>query len=383
MGYNKGNLIERKQLKMAEKRTCFIITPIGDENSEIRRHIDGVIDSVIIPTMENDYDISVAHRMYKIGSIDREVLERIYRSDLVIANLTGNNPNVMYELALRHALGSPCIIMAEENTNLPFDIKGESTIFYRDDLKSASETKKALKNYLINIDYNDKKTSSPIHYNISTERIISKIANYLEKTTIINKSGSIKLGIKQIYDKPWERPIREEIKTAKEFYSIAYAGDKFIEEHREQFIAAFKKGAIIKILIGTKGSKFCKEVDLMEKIITNEITSLDPKIDTVINEFKRVEKESRENGNRGKIEIRSFNTEFRNAVMIYKDNEGNYTAQLTVMFGYKRASDCMMIEFGEGEGLDDCMEYFNRVWDLHSENVLYDSQDSKTFLVTM
>ena len=47
---------------------------------------------------------------------------------MIIADLTGNNPNVYYELSLRHAIGKPVIHMALEGTSLSFDIRDNRTI---------------------------------------------------------------------------------------------------------------------------------------------------------------------------------------------------------------------------------------------------------------
>ena len=48
------NIIEvgsdvRRGRKNDEEKTCFVVTPIGDENAPIRRHIDGIIDQAIFP----------------------------------------------------------------------------------------------------------------------------------------------------------------------------------------------------------------------------------------------------------------------------------------------------------------------------------------------
>ena len=99
------------------KMKCFIITPVGNENDEIRRHVDGIIDAVIIPVLK-DYQIDVPHRITNMGSITKQIIRSIYESDLVIANLTTANPNVMYEQAFRHAVGKPVITIAEEGTLL-------------------------------------------------------------------------------------------------------------------------------------------------------------------------------------------------------------------------------------------------------------------------
>ena len=126
---------------MKEKKTCFVVTLIGDENTAIRRHIDGIIDQAIIPAIGAEFEIKVAHREYEIGSINDRVIEQVYNSDLIIANLTGLNPNVMFEIAIRYSFGKPAIVIAEKGTKLPFDIVDENTIFYINDPAGAAELK--------------------------------------------------------------------------------------------------------------------------------------------------------------------------------------------------------------------------------------------------
>ena len=116
------------------KKSCFVVTPIGKETDSIRRHIDGIIKAVIEPILKKyDYEMFVPHQMSMPGSIDKQIIKKLYQCELVIANLTNVNPNVMYELALRHCFGTPLIIIAENGTVLPFDIGNQRTIFYHND----------------------------------------------------------------------------------------------------------------------------------------------------------------------------------------------------------------------------------------------------------
>ena len=141
---------------MAQKEKCFIITPIGDDTDPIRRHIEGIIDAAIIPALGDQYEIVVAHKISEPGSITKQVIDKVYNSKLVIANLTNRNPNVMYELALRHATGKPAIMIAEKGTPLPSDIIMQRTIFYHNDAKGVLELRDALKKTAYEIDFEKK-----------------------------------------------------------------------------------------------------------------------------------------------------------------------------------------------------------------------------------
>lgn len=148
---------------MANKDKCFIITPIGDDTDPIRRHIEGIIDAALRPALEDKYDLVVAHRISEPGSITKQIITEIYSAKLVVANLTNRNPNVMYELALRHNLGKPVIMIAEKGTPLPSDIVMERTIFYQNDARGVIELRESIAAAEKEIDYD--KTESPI-YNV-------------------------------------------------------------------------------------------------------------------------------------------------------------------------------------------------------------------------
>jgi hypothetical protein len=127
-------------------KSAFVIAPIGNPTSPLRRSTDGLSRAVIVPVLA-EFGVTpvIAHEIAESGSISRQVITHLLNDDLVIANLTGLNPNVMYELAIRHCVRRQAIIMAEEGTQLPFDVADERVLFYSNDLAGVEEVKPRLK----------------------------------------------------------------------------------------------------------------------------------------------------------------------------------------------------------------------------------------------
>lgn len=110
-------------------RICFYVTPIGEEGSEQRQHADLFLGSIIEPALE-EFDLNVvrADRIAEAGMISRQIIEHIMHARLVIADLSFHNPNVFYELALRHMTGKPTIQVIRASERLPFDVEPVRTI---------------------------------------------------------------------------------------------------------------------------------------------------------------------------------------------------------------------------------------------------------------
>jgi len=154
-------------------KPCFIITPIGSANSDIFKKADGLIKSVIRPILNlHGFEAVPAYEISSAGSITKQVIEHVINDELVIANLTGINPNVMYELALRHAYQKKVISMAERGTLLPFDISDQRTVFYEDSLYGSEIVKPELEKAIIEVLTGEVK-SNPVIDSIKEAAVIN------------------------------------------------------------------------------------------------------------------------------------------------------------------------------------------------------------------
>ncbi len=128
---------------------CFFIAPIGDEGSPERERSDGVRDFIVRPAAQ-DAGLGAtirADEIAKPGQITLQVIEHVLKAKAAVVDLTGANPNVYYEMAIRHTARLPTVLIADDGERgaLPFDLQGMRTIFFSDNsLKSADRCRREL-----------------------------------------------------------------------------------------------------------------------------------------------------------------------------------------------------------------------------------------------
>jgi len=108
---------------------AFYITPIGEAGSELRDHSDLFLGSIIEPALETlKMTVVRADQIDRPGVITKQVIEYLFRARLVIADLSYHNPNVFYELAIRHMLRKPVVQIMRNTDTIPFDVNQVRTI---------------------------------------------------------------------------------------------------------------------------------------------------------------------------------------------------------------------------------------------------------------
>jgi hypothetical protein len=172
-----------------------MITPIGKETSEVRKNADEVMEYIINPVcQEFGYSVVRADKMANSGLITKAIIEQIISADLVIADLTGNNPNVFYELAIRHSYRKPAIQIIKGDTEIPFDVSNMRTILYETTLSGADSAKKEIEAMLKAIE-NGEIVQNPVSE-------VSTLLNLSENSTEENAEilSTLLLEVQQIPD---------------------------------------------------------------------------------------------------------------------------------------------------------------------------------------
>ncbi len=147
-----------------DKKTCFVIAPIGEDASEIRKRSDQVLKYVISPAVEPlGYKVIRADSIEKPGLITSQVIQMVLDSELVIADLTGWNANVFYELAIRHSIRKPYLQIIQHGERIPFDVAGVRTLVLNyQDLESVDKCKAQIKGGVESMEKNEGEIDSPV-----------------------------------------------------------------------------------------------------------------------------------------------------------------------------------------------------------------------------
>jgi len=151
---------------MTEEKNCFVISPIGKEGTETRIRADDVLAHIIKPAAEEfDYNVIRADDIAGPGMITFDIVKHLINDPLVIADCTGKNANVFYELAVRHAANKPAIQMMKKGQNLPFDVQDMRTVMFSwETLGEAKQCKQDLEDHISAIEEasEEEGTNSPI-----------------------------------------------------------------------------------------------------------------------------------------------------------------------------------------------------------------------------
>lgn len=148
----------------AASKTCFVIAPIGKPGTEVRTRSDQVFRHIIVPGASAcGFNAVRADHISEPGIITSQIIQRLVSEPMVIADLTGSNANVFYELAVRHSVKKPVIQIIDAADPIPFDVAATRIIqFDYRDLDSAAHARDQITNQIRTIESSPNDIDTPI-----------------------------------------------------------------------------------------------------------------------------------------------------------------------------------------------------------------------------
>jgi len=127
---------------IADRRICFIIMPFN-------KIFDDLYNSYLKPTLCSfGWNCIRADEIYEPKEIINIIYQQIHRAHLIIADLTGRNSNVFYELGYAHAIGKNTILLSQDIDDVPFDLRHRQIIKYHQNNVSFKELISSLTKYI-------------------------------------------------------------------------------------------------------------------------------------------------------------------------------------------------------------------------------------------
>lgn len=145
------NVWTKRTEEEKKQSQCFVLMPLSQKWS------DRIFKKQIKPNIEKcGMTCLRANDLYG-PNIMEDVAKGIFESRIIIAEITGRNPNVFYELGASHSLGKDVIILTQEVSDIPFDIKGHRCIVYEDNADGYEVLEKELPKHIDHYLYSDLK----------------------------------------------------------------------------------------------------------------------------------------------------------------------------------------------------------------------------------
>lgn len=181
---------------------CFVVSPIGKEGSDNYNRFKEVLDYVIKPAIETSsmkLRIIRADDINRSGSFIKDILQHLYSSYIVIVDLTDQNPNVFYELGVRHSISARTILIAQKLEDIPSDLREYRTIIYDTSAKGSHNFASKIHEFINDIKNEPDRPDNPVLDRLpnlseqKTSLLEEQISNLkTEISTILSKGESRK-----------------------------------------------------------------------------------------------------------------------------------------------------------------------------------------------
>lgn len=144
-----------------EIKDCFVIMPFSTSQSHSEDKWTEIFENFFKPAW-NAFNIECYRIRVPRGSITKDIIKNLFSASVVFADLTDSNPNVMYELGVRHTFKKPSIMVKAKGSEIPFDVNDYNVFEYKYTPKGLEELKVHLGSVIDDIQKFPQKADNPV-----------------------------------------------------------------------------------------------------------------------------------------------------------------------------------------------------------------------------
>jgi hypothetical protein len=339
------------------KQTCFVIMPFG-QNDEEKIRWKKLYDRIFAAAIANSYD---CYRVDELpGIITENICQQLQSAELVVAVLTDFNPNVFYELGIRHTLSNNTLLMIDKTQKIPFDTKYINTVQY-DGNESELVKVEAVLTDMIGKYYKTGNIKDSI------------VRKYLPVLGLYQEAGIAAVYPNQDKDPNHNAILRTKIEKAVSIKIIQTTGKNLLENFMLQFREAIIKGAVIQILIAQKDSSFLTDVADIEIKAGQRSTNINKELEYIHNNI--MPEINSVNDKIGRIEMRFYRTEFRTGMILTRDGLDETWGWITMALPPIKSKETTSFEITENRDAKkeetmyyQCEKHFDELWKASEHN---------------
>lgn len=179
------------------KGHCFVLMPFNPDNDRIYAAIKSTVEDC-------GYDCARADELSTDRAIMQDIWDRILSADVIVAELTGRNPNVFYELGLVHSINKHVVLLTRSAKSIPFDIAPLRCVVYDKGPSGEQRLSQKLKETLLSVNATEERFSLPFwKRNDDTVTLLSRMGIrtiYRDRSQFDKVRGSL---LESAHDVAW------------------------------------------------------------------------------------------------------------------------------------------------------------------------------------
>ena len=172
---------------MVKKKLCFVIMPFSATKRCSTEEWTDIFENVHKPAIIGSrLGYKCERSKIRTGAFIKDILMQLNQADVVLADLTDMNPNVFYELGVRHTLRTRTILVSQTMDDVPSDLKQYGVITYNTTPNGVTEYKKEISKILKDIRNNPDRPDNPVSDYLNLKTIVTDLseAKTIEKKLI-------------------------------------------------------------------------------------------------------------------------------------------------------------------------------------------------------